>query len=107
MFLPVVIVLFLCNIEPIVNYFCIFNYFIVYKELYMGMLLSFSANSAVNLPIYYFGGSSFKKETKILMTVWFPCAGNWSSDDKSKATGGTGSTSAGKTADESSETDKY
>lgn len=74
----------------------------------MGMLLSFSANAAVNLPIYYFGGSSFKKETKTLMAALFPCVGNWSSDDKNKASGGTGSTSAGKATDgSSSEMGKY
>lgn len=69
MFLPVVVVLFICNIPPIVHYCCIFVGY-VYRELYLGMLLAFTVNSAVNLPIYYLKGSSFRKEAKALLS---PC----------------------------------
>lgn len=39
----------------------------------MGNLLSYAVNSGVNLPIYYFGGTSFRLETKSLIEKLFPC----------------------------------
>lgn len=72
MFLPVVIVLFVCNIAPIVlNYYLLKG--IYYRELAMGVGLSYVLNSAVNLPIYYLGGANFRKETKTILWSSFPC----------------------------------
>lgn len=71
MFLPVVAILFLCNVEPIIHYI-----FVVcgnlYREMCMGMLLCFTFNSAANLPIYYLKGSSFRRETRALLHSYFP-----------------------------------
>ncbi len=72
MFFPVVIVIFLCNILSIFYYWFAFNR-IVYRELRLGSTLSYVINSAVNLPIYYFGGSSFRKESKCFFAKLFPC----------------------------------
>ncbi|ODM99855.1 FMRFamide receptor [Orchesella cincta] len=83
MFVPVVIVLFLCNIEPIIHYYHIYSG-IIYREHFFGILVSMAINSAANLPIYYFRGSSFRKECRALLSPCFPClAENVNKVDKS------------------------
>ncbi|CAL8103653.1 unnamed protein product [Orchesella dallaii] len=85
MFVPVVIVLFLCNIEPIVHYYYIYCG-VVYREHFLGILISMAINSAANLPIYYFRGSSFRKECRTLLSPYFSCLANYprSSDGTSR-----------------------
>ncbi|CAL8103656.1 unnamed protein product [Orchesella dallaii] len=70
MFIPVVFVLFLCNIEPYVHYYYIRIGGYVYREHFVGVLLSIAVNSAVNLPIYYFKGSSFRNEVRGLFSTF-------------------------------------
>ncbi|CAL8103641.1 unnamed protein product [Orchesella dallaii] len=72
MFLPVVIVLFLCNIEVVINYVVVLFLNIVSRELYMGLLFSVAVNSSANLPIYYFREGRFKTETRAVLSSWFP-----------------------------------
>lgn len=72
MFLPVVALLFICNIVPFVHYALLYGGNI-YGETELATMLSFTINSAVNLPIYYLKGSSFRKETKLLFSSYFPC----------------------------------
>lgn len=67
MFIPVVVVLFLCNIEPYLHYYHIIKDGIVYREHFLGVFLSVAVNSSVNLPIYYFKGSSFRGEVRELL----------------------------------------
>jgi len=74
MFVPVVFVLFLCNIEPYVHYYYIRIGGFVYREHFIGVLLSIAVNSAVNLPIYYFKGGSFRKEVRSLFSTCICCA---------------------------------
>lgn len=62
MFLPVVIILFVCNIEAFIHVYYIFDEGIIYVEHYFGIFLSVALNSSVNLPIYYFKGSGFRDE---------------------------------------------
>ncbi len=71
MFLPVVIVLFLCNIAPFLYYFFILKG-IIYRELGIGCALSYVVNSAANLPIYYFGGTNFKQEALHFISKFIP-----------------------------------
>lgn len=73
MFVPVVFVLFLCNIEPYVHYYYIVAEAYVYREHFLGVFLSIAVNSAVNLPIYYFKGSSFRKELRGLFATCLCC----------------------------------
>ncbi|CAL8103644.1 unnamed protein product [Orchesella dallaii] len=78
MFVPVVIVLFLCNIVPIVHYYYIHSG-VIHREAIFGMFVSEVVNSAANLPIYYFRGSGFRKECRALLTPYFPV---WANDSK-------------------------
>lgn len=71
LFYPVVVVLFVCNIIPIVHITFIFNG-IIYRELHIGMFTSFALNSAANMPIYYCKGSSFRQETKAMLVSNIP-----------------------------------
>lgn len=64
MFVPVVIALILCNVLPIVHYAFIHSTRTAYRELDFSMYMSFTVNSAVNLPIYYYNLSGFKKEIR-------------------------------------------
>lgn len=73
MFVPVVIVLFLCNIVPYVHYYLIIVEHYIYREGFLGVCLSIAINSAVNLPIYYFKGSGFRKELKGLLSTCLCC----------------------------------
>lgn len=79
MFAPVVICLFLCNIEPYqyVHYYYLAVKHLIYREQYLAMLLNVAVNSSVNLPTYYFKGSNFGKEVKSLFSNFlsFPIAG--------------------------------
>lgn len=64
MFAPVVVFLFLCNIEPMIAT-VLWNYKkIVYRELYIGLGLASVLNSSVNLPIYYLKGESLREEIR-------------------------------------------
>lgn len=71
MFVPVVIVLFVCNIEPFAHYYNIAVRGKIFREQYLADLLSITVNSSVNLPIYYFKGSSFKSHLKDLFSTCF------------------------------------
>ncbi|CAL8103650.1 unnamed protein product [Orchesella dallaii] len=73
MFVPVVIVLFLCNIEPILHYYYIKTGGVLYREHLFGIRFSMAVNSAANLPIYYFKGSSFRKECRTLLSPYLSC----------------------------------
>ncbi|CAL8103647.1 unnamed protein product [Orchesella dallaii] len=73
MFVPVVIVLCLCNIEPILFYFYFVKRRVLYREHHFGIRFSMAVNSAVNLPIYYFKGSSFRKECQTLLSPYLSC----------------------------------
>lgn len=97
MFFPVVIVLFLCNIEPIVHYAFIVSG-VAYRELDMGMRLSFAFNSAVNLPIYYYRGTGFRHETKAALVEMFPVLGNWLKKSAITSSSGQQNTSANETS---------
>lgn len=72
MFVPVVIVLLLCNGMSIIHYSFIFNG-VVYREIRLASALSYVVNASVNLPIYYFGGTGFRKETRGLIGKFIPC----------------------------------
>lgn len=103
MFLPVVIILFLCNIIPIIHYYFVYNK-VVYKELLLGIFFSYVVNSAVNLPIYYSRGSSFRKETRLVLATNLPILARYFKsveNANSKATGGTGTTNDSKSNDNS------
>ncbi len=64
MFLPVVIVYFMTNIGPIVNYVLIHFQRRTYREMYQVMFISIAFNSVANLPIYCWSSSVFKAEFK-------------------------------------------
>lgn len=66
MFLPVVLVYFLTNIGPIVNYIMIQFTKTVYRELVLILFVSIAVNSAVNLPIYYMTSATFRVEVQML-----------------------------------------
>ncbi len=68
MFVPVVIVLFLCNTEPYAQFYYTSVENFVYREPFLGIFLPVAINSAVNLLIYYFKGSSFRNEVKALLS---------------------------------------
>ncbi|CAL8103638.1 unnamed protein product [Orchesella dallaii] len=72
MFLPVVVVLFLCNVEFVITYIIILHHRIVYRELLTLLFLFVAINSSANLPIYYFREAQFKAETRVLLNSWFP-----------------------------------
>lgn len=64
MFVPVVVVLFLCNLTPVSLFVVLVIQGKFYREMFLGMYLSTAFNSAVNLPIYYARGSSFREEIR-------------------------------------------
>jgi len=71
MFLPVVVVLCICNFGPIIYYFFFIYKGIVYREMYALVCLSTALNSSVNFPIYYFRASNFRNEAKVLLSQIF------------------------------------
>lgn len=71
MFIPVVAVLFMCNLEPILHYVCLHSMKVYYRELVLAMALSIVLNAAANLPIYYARGPSFRKEIRADISKWF------------------------------------
>ncbi|CAL8084110.1 unnamed protein product [Orchesella dallaii] len=71
MFLPVVIVLIICNFSPILYYILMHFKKVVYRELYALVCLSTALNSSVNFPIYYFRASNFRSEAKVLLNQIF------------------------------------
>ncbi|ODN02204.1 FMRFamide receptor, partial [Orchesella cincta] len=64
MFVPVVVVLFLCNIVPITFYIIMHFDRVLYREVVVLLVLSYAVNAAANLPIYYARGPSFRQEIK-------------------------------------------
>lgn len=68
MFVPVVVVLFVCNIEPFVYHYFIVKDQIAYRDMGVGIFLSVAVNSSVNMPIYYWKWSSFRKEVKEILS---------------------------------------
>ncbi|ODN02209.1 FMRFamide receptor [Orchesella cincta] len=74
MFVPVVIVLFLCNIEPMTHYLTLHITGMYYRELVLLLNLSITVNASANLPIYYARGSSFRLEIQSALPAWwFQC----------------------------------
>lgn len=66
MFVPIVGVLFLCNIEPFMYQYFIVKDKVAYRDMAIGIFLSVAVNSSVNMPIYYLKGSNFRNEVKEL-----------------------------------------
>lgn len=59
--IPVVATLFFCNIGSFLHYFTMKRWELMYREGFVAQFLSMTVNSAVNLPIYYWKLSSFRK----------------------------------------------
>ncbi|CAL8103635.1 unnamed protein product [Orchesella dallaii] len=72
MFLPVSIVLFLCNIEFVITYIYIVVFKIVFRELFTLLFLFVAVNSSANLIIYYLREAQFRAETRAVVWSWFP-----------------------------------
>ncbi|CAL8084107.1 unnamed protein product [Orchesella dallaii] len=68
MFLPVVILLFICNVAPILFYFLMELKAIVYREMYMLLCLSTALNSSLNFLIYYFRSRNFRIEADAMLS---------------------------------------
>lgn len=64
MFLPVVIVYFLANIQPMIYVVNTTAKAVTFREERVVLYLCIAVNSAVNLPIYYFRSMPFRQETK-------------------------------------------
>lgn len=67
MFLPVAVCYFLTNIIPFVVVALQILQKRIYRDLVMVALASYSFNSVVNFPIYYFNGSEFRVKSKQLL----------------------------------------
>src|ERR1700748_3212439 len=71
MFVPVVVLLTLCNVEPIAMNILIRLTDVFYRELIMGWFLSIALNSTANLLIYYVkGSSSFRSKIRGNLPRW-------------------------------------
>lgn len=70
MFQMVVVVLLICHIFPAVHYVLLYGGRI-YAETQSGSLLIFIINSSINMPIYYFRDSSFRREAKSFASKYF------------------------------------
>lgn len=112
MFVPVVAVLFLCNIEPYVYYYFVVNDGIAYRDMFLGVFLSVAVNSSVNMPIYYLKGSSFRKEVREILSKSriFVCLMRWkvtwSEVNEDRSTTGVLDTSS-KQSEDNAFTNKY
>ncbi|CAL8109541.1 unnamed protein product [Orchesella dallaii] len=73
MFVPVVIVLFLCNIEPMSHYLTLHITGMYYRELVLFLNLSITVNASANLPIYYARGHSFRQEIQSALPSFLQC----------------------------------
>lgn len=61
------------NIAPVVYwYFTVVNG-VIFREAHVAMLFFICVNASVNLPIYYFQNTSFRKEYTELFLKIFPC----------------------------------
>ncbi|CAL8145618.1 unnamed protein product [Orchesella dallaii] len=69
-FLPVVVVLFVTNIVPIIFYVSLVITRNWYRELSIAVGLAIAVNSASNFFIYFYRGSNFRDETKMVLSKW-------------------------------------
>lgn len=86
MFLPVVIVYFLTNIGPMVNYAIIHYSKKAIREVFQLVFISMALNLAANLPIYYWSSSIFKAEFKDLIQAIWPFGQNLNAHDNKDKT---------------------
>ncbi len=70
MFIPVVVVVLVCNVWMLVTF--VSNYFtnIFYREVWSMLMVVYQVNSVANLFIYYFRSKEFAMETKLLLADW-------------------------------------
>jgi len=71
MFLPVVVVLLLCNLWTYIALVMLFSKGIFFREMWMFMMLFIQVNSGSNFFIYYVQGTLFRTETNELISQIF------------------------------------
>ncbi|ODN02205.1 FMRFamide receptor [Orchesella cincta] len=79
MFVPVVIVLFICNIVPMSGYVVMHFGRVIHREVIFLLTFATVVNAAANLPIYYARGPSFRQEIKAelpLLCGWIKSVDN-------------------------------
>ncbi|CAL8083828.1 unnamed protein product [Orchesella dallaii] len=71
MFLPVIIVFFICNVGPMANYLLVHLSNIQYREMNMILCLSIALNSSLKFPAYCIRGENFRRDSQITLFICF------------------------------------
>lgn len=68
MFVPVVIIVLLCSVGSFLTSLSTYITKTFYREIWIGMMLTYQVNSSANFVVYYIRRKEFRSDTKVTIS---------------------------------------